>query len=227
VSWEVINGKCEAEMPKLIERGLTGHVVVTDQPYGTGWARGGGKKVGEFFAKHEQPAWDVFSLKWLATVGDPKRLALFAPVSRAEEVAEALPNRALCYYRKTNARPGAPAREPIIVSPAPVNPEPWDFTAYNGDSPYHPCQKPLELMRWLVRLVSDPSDTIVDPFAGSFTTGVACIIEGRNFIGIEQDEHYCRIGEARLKRASGIPADIPGPLRNPAPAPLFEGQTNV
>ena len=67
---------------------------------------------------------------------------------------------------------------------------------------YHPTQKPLDLMRWCIRLASNPGDTILDPFAGSGTTGVAAILEGRNFIGIEIDAGYCAIARKRLEDAS-------------------------
>jgi hypothetical protein len=94
---------------------------------------------------------------------------------------------------------------------------------FSNETGLHPTQKPVELMRYLVRTYTNEGDTVLDFAAGSFTTGVACVIEKRNFIGIEQDESYCRIGEARLKRASGEWAEIPRLNRKPfAPAPLFD-----
>ena len=63
---------------------------------------------------------------------------------------------------------------------------------------HHPTVKPVHLMSWLVRLVSKRGDVVLDPLAGSFTTGVACKMLGRSFIGIEQDEKYCKIGKARM-----------------------------
>jgi len=63
---------------------------------------------------------------------------------------------------------------------------------------FHPTVKPVHLMSWLVRLVSKEGDTVLDPFAGSFTTGVACKMLGRNFIGIEMDKSYVEIGKARI-----------------------------
>jgi site-specific DNA-methyltransferase (adenine-specific) len=86
----------------------------------------------------------------------------------------------------------------------------------------HPTQKPVELMRYLVRTYTNEGDTVLDFAAGSFSTGVACVIERRNFIGIEQSADYCRVGEARLKRASGIPCDMPRLNRKPeTERPLF------
>ena len=56
----------------------------------------------------------------------------------------------------------------------------------------HPTMKPLALMRHLVRLVSRPGYIILDPFLGSGTTALACIEEGRRFIGLELDLQYCQ-----------------------------------
>ena len=62
----------------------------------------------------------------------------------------------------------------------------------------HPTVKPIHLMSWLVRLVSKKGDTVLDPFMGSGTTGVACKQLDRNFIGIELNEEYIVIAEKRI-----------------------------
>jgi len=64
----------------------------------------------------------------------------------------------------------------------------------------HPTQKPLELMKWCIDFLPD-SKIIVDPFMGSGTTGVACAIRGRSFIGIERDERYFEIACRRIEQA--------------------------
>jgi len=70
---------------------------------------------------------------------------------------------------------------------------------------HHPTQKPVDLMRWLVRSYSNPGDTILDPFAGSGTTGVAALREERRFIGIEQDPEYVQTARARCEAESAAP----------------------
>jgi len=65
----------------------------------------------------------------------------------------------------------------------------------------HITQKPLSLMRWLVRLVTPPGGTVCDPFAGSGTTGVAAVAEGFGFIGVEIDETYSRAASLRVRLA--------------------------
>lgn len=62
----------------------------------------------------------------------------------------------------------------------------------------HPTQKPLELMKWIIENYTSEGDTILDPFMGSGTTGVACKELGRNFIGIEINKKYYKIAEKRI-----------------------------
>lgn len=63
---------------------------------------------------------------------------------------------------------------------------------------YHPTVKPVDLMRWLVRLVTPPRGHVLDCFAGSGTTGMACKYEMREFTGIEREAEYVTIAEARI-----------------------------
>ncbi len=66
----------------------------------------------------------------------------------------------------------------------------------------HPANFPIELPLRLIELFTHASDaTILDPFMGSGTTGVACVQTGRNFIGIEIDPGYYAIAEKRIKQA--------------------------
>ncbi len=68
----------------------------------------------------------------------------------------------------------------------------------SGARNFHPTVKPTELMRWLVRLVTPPGGTVVDPFTGSGSTGKAAVLEGFNFIGCELGPDYMRIAVARI-----------------------------
>ena len=69
-----------------------------------------------------------------------------------------------------------------------------------GDGNDHPTVKPTALMEWLVKLVTAEGQTVLDPFMGSGSTGVACERLGRRFVGIEKDEHFCEVAEARLAK---------------------------
>lgn len=85
-------------------------------------------------------------------------------------------------------RPGGPTSPSSIVS----------FDLANCDG--HPCPKPLQWMKWLVKIASVCGDSILDPFMGSATTLVAAKQLGRHAIGIEIEERYCEIGAKRLEQ---------------------------
>jgi site-specific DNA-methyltransferase (adenine-specific) len=79
------------------------------------------------------------------------------------------------------------------------------FVCIDGErrSQYHPTAKPLPLMRWLCRLTSTPvGGKVLDPFAGSGTTGVAALAERRRFIGIEREAAYVAVARKRLGLAA-------------------------
>lgn len=65
----------------------------------------------------------------------------------------------------------------------------------------HPTQKPLQLMRWCIQIAGNP-ESILDPFMGSGTTGVAAIQMGRKFIGIEREPKYFEIACRRIEQAA-------------------------
>ena len=71
----------------------------------------------------------------------------------------------------------------------------------NRENIDHPCPKPLPWMRWAVARGSRYGETILDPFMGSGTTGVACVKLGRKFIGIEIDPGYFEIACKRIAKA--------------------------
>lgn len=87
----------------------------------------------------------------------------------------------------------------------------------------HPTVKALDLMRWLVRLVSMPGgSTILDPFMGSGTTGMAAVLEGQRFVGIERDEESFDTAVARIEHALGV-AGVDGEAESEEPAVDFSG----
>jgi site-specific DNA-methyltransferase (adenine-specific) len=192
----IYHGDCGDVVPVLQE----GMVIVTDQPYGTGWRRGG-QSEGVFISQPlEQPEWDKWNLEWLRRLPRYKRIAAFAPIQHRGKLCEVLERPTILYYRKSNVRPLSVDWEPIVVSPAVYPLEIPIKTVYNGDTPHHPCQKPLELMKWVISYVSDKGDTILDPFMGSGTTLIAAKDLGHPAIGIEIEERYCEIAANRLRQ---------------------------
>ena len=77
-----------------------------------------------------------------------------------------------------------------------------------GRANFHPTVKPLALMRYLIKLVTPPGGTVLDPFLGSGTTAVAAILEGFEWIGCEMTEDYFPIIEARVEWAENQPKTL-------------------
>jgi DNA modification methylase len=69
---------------------------------------------------------------------------------------------------------------------------------------HHPTIKPSAVMRWLTRLLVPPGGLVLDPFAGSGSTGVAAMLEGRQFLGIEREREYVQVARARLTHWAAV-----------------------
>ncbi len=88
----------------------------------------------------------------------------------------------------------------------------------------HPTVKPLDLMGWLVRLVTPPGGTVLDPFAGSGTTGIAAMREGFNAVLIEREADFVADIRLRLDHAAGVaPHSAALKVRNKRPKPVAAG----
>lgn len=73
---------------------------------------------------------------------------------------------------------------------------------------HHPTVKPIDLMRWLIRLVTRPGHVVLDPFMGSGTTGCAALLERRQFIGLDLNPEYVSIARARLRHWTPKQVDL-------------------
>ena len=104
--------------------------------------------------------------------------------------------RALIDYRKNPPQPYNHQKVPGNV---------WDFPRVRylmDEYENHPTQKPEALLKRIILASSNPGDIVLDPFAGSFTTGAVAIASGRKFIGIEINSEYIKMGLRRLDVAS-------------------------
>jgi len=106
----------------------------------------------------------------------------------------------------------------------------WDGmvkASEQGEKRLHPTQKPVRVMQWCLSFAPD-AETILDPFMGSGSTGVAAMIEGRKFIGIEISEEYCAIARSRIQRAQGKPVPMPPRInRSERDLPLFRDYETI
>lgn len=199
----LILGDCLAVMPELRRF----DACVTDPPYGIGWKPR---------ANHQDQKWvDVVNF-------DPAAIAAAAQSATiwgAEYLAPDLPrSKAWLTWVK---RPivgfdfSADGRSYATTEIAWTNNGKsaffcltWDGGKRAGSKENrtfcHPSQKPVELMEWCVRRHGN-AETILDPFMGSGTTGVACVKLARKFTGIEQDPDYFDIACKRIEEAYNQP----------------------
>lgn len=221
--------------------------VISDPPYGTNEADRAkvikrGRGVVEF-----AHAWDrELPLAWLAGAARALRpggaLAAFTDNKRVGDLwaageAEGLRGRQCFYWVKANPPPNprqnfASAVESgvLFVKPGPDRvwngggwcrnfvESPTAHAEQDGYTRHHPTQKPIAVMRWLVEIITNPGDLVVDPFAGSGTTGVACLLTGRNFAGCEIDPGFAERARMRLESWRASNRDYtPPPARRESP----------
>jgi site-specific DNA-methyltransferase (adenine-specific) len=77
------------------------------------------------------------------------------------------------------------------------------YRASERGTSFHPCQKPVSLLAWCLGIVGAESGwTVIDPYCGSGSLGVACVMREINYIGIEIDAGYCEIARRRIAEAA-------------------------
>ena len=96
----------------------------------------------------------------------------------------------------------------------------WTFPTVQAYPGKHPTEKPVPVMRHIIEASSRPGSTVLDPFMGSGTTGVACMQTGRRFIGVEIDPGYFEIAKRRIEDAA---AQLPLIPHEQEPQPRQEG----
>jgi DNA modification methylase len=191
---------------------LTGvDAVVTDPPYGKRWARGANRsQLAPSFSQtidalewdRERPQKEVFdlllSLSPQVIIWGGNYFADLLPPSNGWLVWDKIADWTPTWFADVElawTSLNKVARKFTMISQG--------FVKGTADKREHPTQKPSELMQWCLGFVD--GETILDPYAGSGTTGVACIRTGRRFIGVEIEPKYCQIAVERMERELSQP----------------------
>jgi len=220
VTYQIICGDCLEILPTLAAGSVD--AVITDPPYGIGFKyelyddspEGYGKWLWQCIETAESkciPGSPVFVWQAMPNVRQfagwfPREWRLFAACKNFVQM-----------------RPGCPMQysyDPVVVWW--TDGDIWSAGTLSRDyhvantSPSariklgdyvkgHPCPRPLSQVEHIVRQWVRPGATVIDPFMGSGTTGVACVKTGRNFIGIEISEEYCEMARKRIAEAQAQP----------------------
>ena len=213
------NRDCLSVLPTLAEGSVD--AVVTDPPYGIGFKYNehddSPKGYGEWL-------WSILSLaEAKCRAGAP--IFVWQAMPNVRRFAEWFPREWRLFAACKNfvqMRPTAMqyAHDPVVVWWVPgdkpystgtlnrdffvANTSPSKHTGLN-DVQGHPCPRPLDQVRHIVHQWVRPGATVLDPFMGSGTTGVACVQTGRKFIGIEIDRTYFEIAKRRIQEAQMQP----------------------
>jgi len=192
---ELYLGDCRDILPTL------GPVdaVVTDPPYGIGASAGTGKYGRLKIEKDGDLKWDsaVPDLGFLLSLAVPS-------IVWGGNYFELPPSRAYLVWDKGNGFKGRDFAEceqawcSFDMNARIFKRDPLAMRDYADKQ--HPTQKPIALMRWCLDFLPD-AQTILDPFMGSGTTGVAAAQMGRKFIGIEREPKYFEIARRRIEEA--------------------------
>ena len=93
-------------------------------------------------------------------------------------------------------------RRPFAVTPDVPYTDVWTFKTVQAYKGKHPCEKPVDMMEHIIRTSTKPGAVVLDCFAGSGSTGVACARNDRSFIGIEKDESWADYARRRIAEAA-------------------------
>lgn len=194
--------------------------VVTDPPYGIGWKPR---------VNHQDQAWvdeinfdiaKIVSCADEATVWGAEYLAPDLPRSNSWLTWVKRPIGSGVNFSNDNRSYSTTEIAWSTVGKSAFFVHVWDGGMRAGDEQNrtfcHPSQKPLELMRWCIERHGPTAQTILDPFMGSGTTGVAALQLGRKFIGIELDPDYFAIACKRIEEAHRQPRLFPETKQKPA-----------
>jgi DNA modification methylase len=189
----LILGDCRDILPTL------GKVdaCVTDPPYGLAKKLQGGT----WGKKFDGPDYD-----WDAFAPDAFFLASGVPaIVWGGNYLSLPPSRCwLVWYKRDAVRTMADCELAWTTFDANTRIFDWTIAATNAERVGHPTQKPVALMQWCLEFLPQ-AKTILDPFMGSGTTGVACAKLGKSFIGIEREPDYFEIACERIRKAYAQP----------------------
>ena len=197
--WTMHLGDCLEVMPTLGEV----DAVVTDPPYGIGEARGKNASRGNLAV-----AVDYGVSDWDDVPASPEQVAAMRAMSRWQIIFggnyfDLPPTSCWLVWDKQNGDNDFADCELAWTNlDRAVRRIVWQWHGMirkGKEERHHPTQKPVGVMQWCIGWLPADAQTILDPFAGSGTTGVAALRLGRRFIGIERDPTYFQLACDRLR----------------------------
>lgn len=250
--YQLFHGDCLEILPTLAAGSVD--AVITDPPYGIGYASswmtrpdGAPRKTMPTFGQ------DIYSPKWMPAISGIMKNRSLAFIFVRWDIAHQFKrdgesSELVCVQRLIwdklhwgmgDLRYYGSQTEDILLfrkgdAALSVNTRRGNIWRYPSKAYFpegcvdHPSQKPLGVIIEWIEAASNPGDTILDPFMGSGTTGVAAMHTGRKFIGIELDAGYFQIAQERIEKAAQMAAgqfvDKRGKPQDTEDLPLFSAK---
>lgn len=225
---ELLHGDCLELMKELYDNDIIVDAIITDPPYNISrdnnfkTMKRNGINFGEWDKGFNMTSW-IYDASLLLKKGG--NIVIFCDWKSITPIVEELESqnfdvKDLIRWKKTNPMPRNRDRRFItdyeVAILAVKNGDKWIFNRLNdayeipeivgGITPKsekfnggHPTQKPIYVMEWLLKRLTNENDVVLDCFMGSGSTGVATINTNRKFIGIEKDDKYFEIARNRIK----------------------------
>lgn len=200
----LILGDCRDVLPTL----GAFDAVVTDPPYGIGIASNPVRQA------HEKKGWDASAPD--ASVFDLIRAASTEQIIWGGNYFDLPPSQCFLIWDKKQPQDFSLAMCEMAWASRKLPAKIWRQSVLSYEK-HHPTQKPIQLMEWCLDLMPE-AVSVLDPFMGSGTTGIACISMGRRFTGIEVDPDYFEVACRRLAEAYKQPRLF----TEPEPRPIQE-----
>lgn len=250
--WRIVQGDALALLRDMPACSVD--AIITDPPYGTNDGKGKRFAQSGDTAAAFALEWDcVLPTDWLAeafrVLKPGGACAVFTDAKRPGDVWDAgtavgLQGCHTFYWTKTTP---PPTPRPNFVSAVEVGvylikpgPRTWNGGGWHrnyfecalahivdgaGVYRFHPTQKPVAVMAWLIEAMTDPGDLVVDPFCGSGTTGVAALRLARRFVGGDRDAAHAETAGLRCAAAAAGEREPLGAAKGPTRAP--SGQSSL
>lgn len=227
--YKLYQGDCLDVMDKLVEAGILVDAIITDPPYNISRDNNfktmgrAGIDFGEWDKNFDITGWISHCEPLLKKGGN---IVVFNDWKNMSHIVKALEDsnfevKDMIRWKKTNPMPRNRDRRFItdyeVAVWAVKKGGKWTFNRLAdkyerpeiicGITPKneklnggHPTQKPIEVMKWLIERLTNKGDIVLDCFMGSGSTGVACLITNRRFVGIELEEEYFNMAKKRIRR---------------------------
>ena len=197
----IYNIDCLEGMKIMLEQGLKADWLITDPPYGISVNHNMGRRKGDQKSNYKEAYWDKERLPqeyFDIMLQSAENHIIFGANYYTDYLP---PSKSWFVWDKVMSADLTFSQIELAWTDAECMSKIFKCFPNSSEMRYHPTQKPLPVMEWLISRYTKEGDLILDPFLGSGTTAVACHKTKRRYIGFELDKEYFQIASRRIEDA--------------------------